>query len=155
MKYQSTLEFVMLLAGIVLVAIIITLYFYSGASSTTSKLVNLTDSQFDIFNINLYSSTSGNYIYGSYYQTGTYTYNSAMLEIGINSISYTVPISTTSYLSTTGTHVFNFKSTSISANAINELGNGNVKYIFEFIKFNYGGKNYIFVANQTELSKAN
>lgn len=155
MKNQSTLEFVVLLAGIVAVAIFVSVYFYGGASNLNTNLVNLTKSQFNVFSMNLYSSANGNYIYGSYYQTGNYTYSGATLEISVNSISYSVPIITTYYKSTMGNYLFYFNSTTAPQSLISSLENSNVPYVFEFIKFKYDNHNYMFIANQTEQSKAN
>ena len=126
---QSTLEFLVLLIGVVLIAIIISLYFYKGASSLNNSLVNLTNSQFNIFGINLYSSISGNYIYGYYYQTGNHTYNNATLGIIIKNDSYFIPISTTYRISTVGNYVFYFKSYNTPSNAIIALNGGNTEYM--------------------------
>lgn len=155
MKSQTTIEFVAILAGTILVATIIMIYLYGGTSKATDTLVNLTSSQFNIFSFNLYVSTSGNYIYGTYYQTGSYQYNNATFGIKINQTSYSVPIYSTNHLSTIGSYIFNFKSENAPTNLIEKLGVGNVQYTLEYIKFKYGNENYMFIANQTALSKTN
>lgn len=155
MKTQSTIEFLVLLGGVVFLVIAITLYFYNQTTSLNKNLTNLTNSQFNIFNLNLYASKNGNYLYGSYYQTGNYTYNKATLGVEFNGISYLIPLSTTYYKSTIGSYIFDFQSTNAPLNVVNTISNENVNYIFEFMKFNSNNGNYIFVSNQTEESKAN
>ncbi len=151
-REQSTIEFLILISGIILIAILIGLFLYSGSSKINESLINLTRSQFEIFNFNLYISS--NTIYGTYYQNGNLTYSKATIYIEIDNQSYTIPVSTTYHNSTTGYMLFNFNSSTIPASLSSNM-TGGTPFIFEFIKFNSGGKNYIFVANQQEIVKQN
>jgi hypothetical protein len=153
MKEQSTIEFLILIAGSALIAIVIGLYIYSSTNKINTGLINLTTTQFEIFNLNVYT-TSSNTISGSYYQNGYFVYNKAIIAIKISNQSYFIPVSTTYYNSTSGYLLFNFNSSKLSTALLNNLVPG-TPFTFEYIEFNSNGKNYIFVSNQEEFLKQN
>ncbi len=154
-KNQSTIEMLILISGIVLVVLFIGMYIYNGSYKLNENIINLTKDQFNIFGFDFYYSTTGNYIYGSYYQTGSYTYGNAIIGIYANNTSYEIPVSTSHYVSTTGALIYNFNSSVVPQKLSSYLENGDVLYVLKYIQFESNGQNFIFVANQSGISKLN
>ena len=152
-ELQTTIEFMLLSGIVVVVVLLVTVSFIFQSGKTANSLIQLVSNQFNMYNVNLYYSSSSSQIKGNYFQYGNFTYSTGILGIRLGKNFYKIPITSTFSNLTTGSIYVTINSSNVGgvSAGLPAFLNGNYSTLstLVYISFSYKGTSYISYYNQT------
>jgi hypothetical protein len=150
MKLQSNVEFIILLAVVVMSVVVLTFFITKNYTANINSDKNITINNVNILNFDLYYSSLKNTISGSFYQNGYKKFSNGLLKIELNNTIYSIPVSFNYYNSTITNYRVDFISNSLSGNVLNAITVGE-PYTLIYIIFYNSSKSYIYYDNYSSI----
>jgi len=150
MKSQSTLEYVVLLTGIIAAVLLFFNFVYKNFNNTINNEKNITVNNMNIYSFDLYLSQTSNILKGSFYQNGGNEYKNGKIKLKISNSVYSIPISFFYYNSTLAKYGVDFESNTLSPNVLNSIYIGE-PYTLIAVNFQNLSNNYIYYTNYSGI----